>query len=133
MAAHDAIGGIGDIGDIDDMGHSGDIERVLRAEEPMEPSPGFSWRVMESVRREAAVPAPIAFPWQRLLAGIAAWCALIAAGAAALSSSAVELRLPALHWDDPALTAAASGLGWTMLALAGTYLLTRLARRLMET
>jgi|GEM_PF-1762471 len=123
MAAHDVIGELED---------GGEIERILRAEEIMEPSPGFSLRVMESVRREAAVPAPIEFPWQRLLAGIAAWCALIAAGAAALSSSAVELRLPALRWDDPALTAAASGLGWTMAALAGTYLLSWFARQLVR-
>lgn len=115
------------------LGEGGEIERILRAEELVEPSPWFSRRVMESVRREAtAAPAPIEFPWRRWLAGIAACGALIAAGAAALSSSAGEPRLPALALGDPALAAVASGLGWTLAALAGTYLLTWLARQLVR-
>lgn len=136
MAANDGIGEVEDGGEI---GAIGDIERVLRAEEIMAPSPGFALRVMDFVRQEAAVPPPIEFPWQGLLAGIAAiaaiaaCCAWVAAGSAALLSSGVELRLPALRWDDPALTAVASGLGWTLAALAGTYLLTWFARELVRT
>jgi hypothetical protein len=118
-------------------GEGGEIERILRDEELIEPSQWFSRHVMESVRREAAAapaaaPAPIAFPWQRWVAGLAACGALIAAGAAALSSSAGELRPPALSLGDPFLAVAASGLGWTLAALAGTYLLTWLARRLVQ-
>jgi hypothetical protein len=116
-------------------GEGGEIERILRDEELIEPSPWFARRVMEAVRREAApaaAPAPIAFPWRRWAAGLAACGALIAAGAAGLSSSAGELRPPPLSLDDPLLAAAASGLGWTVAALAGTYLLTWLARRLVQ-
>lgn len=113
------------------------IERILRADDHLEPSPGFSLRVMAAVRREAATPAPIPFPWRRFVAGIAVCGALIAAGAVTLARSAAELPQPAPSWPAPALSgsalAAATGLGWTLAALAGAYCLTWFADRLMRT
>lgn len=41
------------------------IDRILSREEEIIPSAGFTASVMDTVRREAAVPAPIPFPWKR--------------------------------------------------------------------
>lgn len=46
------------------------IDRVLRAQEDVEPSSEFVASVMARVHREAAAPAPppMAFPWRRVVA-----------------------------------------------------------------
>jgi len=41
------------------------IDRILSGEEEIVASAGFTASVMEAVRREAAEPAPIPFPWKR--------------------------------------------------------------------
>src|SRR5262245_10682427 len=51
------------------------IDRELLADHDTGPSPEFAARVMSAVRREAARPPQLAFPWRRLVLGIAA-CAL---------------------------------------------------------
>ncbi len=128
----------------DDHDASRRIERVLRQDEPVEPSSTFSLRVMAAVRQEAALPPPIAFPWRRLLAGLAACALLTSAGIATLVRSAAHLglpplpALPPLSLHLPALQPAAlvtgvnGAIGLTVAALAGTYLLTRLAHRLVK-
>jgi hypothetical protein len=120
------------------------IEQILRREEPLDPSPGFSLRVMAALRQEAALPPPIAFPWRPLLTGLAACALLTAAGGAALLRSAAHFPLPALPapglrlppLDPSFLLAGGLGLlgplGWAAAALAGTYLLTRLSRQLLK-
>jgi len=45
-----------------------DFDRVMSEEEIL-PSSGFAASVMEAVRREAAAPPPIPFPWKRGLPG----------------------------------------------------------------
>ena len=55
------------------------IDRILAHEEEMLPSSGFAASVMGAVRREAAVPAPIPFPWKR------AWPILALAAAAVVA------------------------------------------------
>lgn len=47
-----------------------DFERILSEEEEILPSSGFAASVMEAVRREAAAPPPIPFPWKRALPGL---------------------------------------------------------------
>lgn len=42
-----------------------DIDKLLANEETFTPSPGFLASVMQAVEREAAMPAPLAFPWKR--------------------------------------------------------------------
>jgi hypothetical protein len=128
----------------DDHDESRRIERILRQDGPVEPSSTFSLRVMAAVRQEAALPPPIAFPWRRLLVGLAACALLTAGGVAALMRSAAHLglppmpALPPLSLHLPALQPAAlltgvnGALGLTAAALAGTYLLTRLAHRLVK-
>lgn len=49
------------------------IDRILSRNEEILPSAGFTASVMEAVRREAFVPAPIPFPWKR------AWPVLVLA------------------------------------------------------
>jgi len=55
------------------------LDRILSREEEILPSVGFTVRVMERVRAEAAPLPPIPFPWKR------AWPGLAAAGFALLS------------------------------------------------
>jgi hypothetical protein len=126
MPAIDELDQVGEIGEVE-------IERILRVEEVVEPSAGFARQVMVAVHREASTPAPLAFPWRRLLAGIAGCGALIGAGAIAISRTGAEALLPTLPVPGPALAAAASGFGWTLAALAGTWLLTWFARHLVRT
>ena len=46
-----------------------DLDRILSETEIL-PSSGFASSVMEAVRREAAAPPPIPFPWKRALPGL---------------------------------------------------------------
>ena len=45
------------------------LDRILGAEEELAPSSGFLSAVMERVREEAVAPAPIPFPWRRVVPG----------------------------------------------------------------
>ena len=44
-----------------------EMDRILSEREEILPSSGFAASVMEAVRREAAAPPPIPFPWKRAL------------------------------------------------------------------
>src|SRR5271154_3508141 len=56
-----------------DIEHGEDgINRVLSGEDEILPSSGFAVSVMDAVRREAAAPPPIPFPWKRALPGLVA-------------------------------------------------------------
>lgn len=110
-----------------------EIERLLTAEELIEPSPSFAAAVMAAVREEAAAPAPIAFPWRRALpglllatAGLVAMIVLLA-GAFLSAPAAPEV---AGSWRAPAWLPA--GHLWTVLALAGSLLLAWLVTRLAQ-
>jgi hypothetical protein len=45
----------------------------------LEPSSGFTLSVMDAVRQDAAEPAPLAFPWHRLLPGVLAALVILTA------------------------------------------------------
>ena len=47
-----------------------EINRILSREDEILPSSGFAVSVMDAVRREAAAPPPIPFPWKRALPGL---------------------------------------------------------------
>lgn len=47
-----------------------EIDRILSREDEILPSSGFAVSVMDAVRREAAAPPPIPFPWKRALPGM---------------------------------------------------------------
>ena len=44
-----------------------ELDRILGSEEGLEPSSGLTRRVMEAVGQDRSTPAPIPFPWMRLL------------------------------------------------------------------
>ncbi len=48
-----------------------EIDPILSGQDEILPSAGFVACVMDAVRREAAVPPPIPFPWKRALPGLA--------------------------------------------------------------
>jgi len=47
-----------------------EMNRILSGEDEILPSSGFVVSVMDAVRREAAAPPPIPFPWKRALPGL---------------------------------------------------------------
>lgn len=71
--------------DLDDAG----IDRALRAERSLEPSPQFAARVMRSVRDEADATQALPFPWVRfgLGPGLAGLILLLLLGTSAGSAS----------------------------------------------
>ena len=86
------------------------LDQALRNEPEITPSPGFSHRVMRSVRREADLRQAIPFPWKPIAAGLAVTTALTLAGA--LGGGAPPA--PALPAD------LAAGLGWLSTTLAAS-------------
>ena len=121
------------------MSHD-EIDRILSREDEILPSSGFAASVMDAVRREAAVPPPIPFPWRRALPLVAAAAialvlvvVLVVVGIAqpgregAGSLSAGEWLPRLLPFVNPALITAA---GWVLLALALTVASVALSLRL---
>jgi hypothetical protein len=53
-----------------DWAEDDEMNRILSREEEILPSSGFAVSVMDAVRREAAAPPPIPFPWKRALPGL---------------------------------------------------------------
>jgi len=114
-----------------------DIDRILSAQDEILPSSGFAASVMEAVRRDAATPPPIPFPWAR------AW-PVVAAGALALAGipwvvieairqSARSPGFGAISPDrvEPYLRAATdAGAHWLALAAALTLISVLASRRL---
>jgi hypothetical protein len=109
------------------------IDRILAAEEELIPSSGFLATVMESVREEARMPAPILFPWKRAIPGI-----LLAAGVFGWGGfELARLAIPAareLALTEPHLSLAIERpleqAGWVALALAASLASWMLSRRL---
>jgi hypothetical protein len=120
-----------------------EIGHILAGEEELMPSSGFAVSVMERVRQEAALPAPIPFPWKRaiplllLACGGIGWCAveLVRLGVpgfdlTALSQSAqswLTISLPPLSVVQVRSLEQA---GWVALALGVSLLSVLLSRRL---
>lgn len=110
------------------------IDRILAGEDRLVPSSGFAASVMERVREEAAAPAPIPFPWKRILPGmivVAAalgWCVFELSQS--LVSMAMSLPVLALSVSVGNVQAYATG-GSIALALLAPLLSWLFARRLM--
>lgn len=106
------------------------IDRILSAEEKLVPSSGFAAAVMERVREEAAVPAPIPFPWKRIAPGLVlamgtigwgAWQAAQLAGSAMREFAENPPRIPAtvlLQLEPAAWVALALAVSWGAWALS---------------
>jgi len=112
-----------------------DLDRVLLRETEIVPSSGFARSVMAAVRREAAAPPPIPFPWKRALPGLTAFAVAIVLAFRETAPSASSLAQS--HWADGVLRMVgevqATGAGWALLAMlmtgAGLKLTWELKRR----
>jgi len=121
------------------IGHE-EIDRILSREDEILPSSGFAVSVMNAVRREAAAPPPIPFPWKRALPGLVvagfALALVLVAGVVAIaqlgkasatpqfSMSLLSVLLPIFQ---PNLESAAI---WTVLALLVAFLSVKFSMRL---
>ena len=100
------------------------IDRALASDEEVVPSSGFAVAVMDRVRVEAAMPAPIPFPLARAIPGIAlaavvfGWGAWEAIRYGPPEARRVWLNPPAL---SPAAVHGLQAAGWVALALAVSY------------
>lgn len=116
-----------------------EMNRILSRDDEILPSSGFTASVMEAVRREAAAPPPIPFPWKRALPGVVAgglvlgsvlivWIAamsrLIGASASPQPSTPSPSFAPFLSHGN--LESAA---GWIVLGLLTAFLSTKLSMR----
>ena len=106
-----------------------EIERALRRDETIEPSLGFSRRVMRGVHHEVERREELRFPWLRLLPGLFLCLGLISASAVAVMSGyappAAMWTLPRIDTQQP-MTLAILAL---LATLAGSYVMTAGALR----
>jgi uncharacterized membrane protein len=98
-----------------------DLDHILSRDDDIVPSSGFVSSVMDAVRREAATPPAIPFPWKRALPGLVAWAVMLVLLFAPQTASAPD-RLPQ--------AAASIGAGWIALALLLSFFLVKLSLRL---
>lgn len=109
-----------------------DLDRFLSREDDIVPSSGFVSVVMDAVRREAATPPAIPFPWRRAAPGFFAWAVTLAVMIAAASGLIVEPTGPetatAIAWLAEA--AALIGSDWILLALLVSFVSVKLSMRL---
>jgi hypothetical protein len=108
------------------MSHD-EIDRILSHEEELLPSSGFADSVMEAVRREAAAPPPIPFPWKRALPGLAAAAVTLVYAGWVSVVVAQQLGRQPLDWKVSGPWASllqallrngvSSATGWTIAAL----------------
>ncbi len=65
-----------------------ELNRILSAADPLEPSAAFTLAVLQAVQREAAEPPPVPFPWVRFALG------LLACGIVSATGTVLALPLP---------------------------------------
>ena len=106
-----------------------ELDRYLAGEAPIVPSSGFAPNVMDAVRREAATPPPIPFPWKRAIPALLS-ALLIAIGfAAILLTPGTAISTPQFPRAAPFIAEArAIGSGWILLALLLSFLSIKLAK-----
>jgi hypothetical protein len=116
-----------------------EMNRILSRDDEIQPSSGFAGSVMEAVRREAAAPAPIPFPWNRALPGAVvgalalAW--VLAAGISDLARLIGASASPPLSVSSPSVMPflfhekMGSAAGWIVLGLVIAFVSTKLSMR----
>ena len=105
-----------------------EIDRILSSRDRIEPASGFTTAVMEGVRRQAAEPPSLGFPWYRFTVGAIACIVLAAAGTVVVLRSAVSLS--GLLAPLAPLAAAGPAVGKAALAVLASLTLARLPRLL---
>lgn len=115
-----------------------EINSILSREDEILPSSGFTSSVMDAVRREAAAPPPIPFPWKRVLPGLVvaglALVLILIRGVAAIAqlgkatttqlSVSVPPGMPSIF--NEGIKSAAI---WTVLALLVAFVSVKLSMR----
>ncbi len=119
-----------------------EMNRILSREDEILPSSGFAVSVMDAVRREAAAPPPIPFPWKRALPGLVvggfALALVLVAGVVVIAQMVRTSTAPQLSMSLPSLWTPILGLqrnlgsaaSWTVLALLLTLVSVKLSMRL---
>ncbi|MGA7560561.1 MAG: hypothetical protein WCF61_18980 [Terriglobales bacterium] len=122
-----------------------EMNRILFRQEEILPSSGFTASVMDAVRREAAAPPPIPFPWKRALPVMVAggfvlvmvFVTLVVAIAQVIKSSATaqfSTSLPSMLTPILGLQGLQGNLGnaagWSVLALLVAFISVKLSMRL---
>jgi hypothetical protein len=120
------------------IGHE-EIDRILSREDEILPSSGFAVSVMDAVRREAAAPPPIPFPWKRALpglviAGFTLVLVLVAGVAAIAQLDKATARPPSMSLPSVLVPISQGNMGsaaiWTLLTLLVTLVSVKLSMRL---
>jgi hypothetical protein len=113
-------------------------ESILASEEPIVASSGFLAAVMERVKEESAMPAPIPFPWKRALPGFVLVAGLLGWGGVEFvrwgASTIKETSFTVLHVPPVAALAIVQPFahaGWVALAAAISLASWLLARKLV--
>jgi len=115
-----------------------EMDRILSMPDDILPSSGFAASVMEAVRREAAAPPPIPFPWKRALpfvglAVIALLVTVVVVVTAGTQASRVALGSN-FRLGPRVELVTASGIGsalmWTGAALLAAFVSVKLSMRL---
>jgi hypothetical protein len=117
-----------------------EMNRILSREDEILPSSGFAASVMEAVRREAAAPPPIPFPWKRALPGLVAGglalTLVLVAGVVALVRLLRVSATPQFSATLPSITppifhgGIESAATWTGMALLVAFVSVKLSMRL---
>ena len=122
----------------------GEADRILSREEEILPSSGFAASVMGAVRREAAAPPPLPFPWKRALPGLVVGGFVLALvfGTAVVAIAQLLRASTGAHFSMslPSVLTPIFGLGlqrnreiaanWTVLALLVAFVSVKLSMRL---
>jgi hypothetical protein len=117
-----------------------EVDRILSRGDEIVPSSGFAISVMDAVRREAAAPPPIPFPWKRALPGLVAAAftlALVLVSAilaiahlgAAPATTQFSISWPSLLMRT-FQRSVGSVVNWTLFALLVTFVSVKLSMRL---
>jgi hypothetical protein len=124
----------------DQIGDENELNRILSREDEILPSSGFAVSVMDAVRREAAAPPPIPFPWKSAMAGLVvgglAMGLVLVAGIFVLVQSGREattahFSLPLPSTLPPMFNGGVEAAAiWTVLALLLALISVKLSMRL---
>jgi hypothetical protein len=124
---------------IERSAENGEVDRILSREDEILPSSGFAVSVMDAVRREAAAPPPIPFPWKRALPGLVvggvALALVLVAGFRAMAqldkATAPQLSMSSPPAMPPIFSGGIESAAiWTVLALLVAFVSVKLSVRL---
>jgi hypothetical protein len=111
------------------------IDTALATEEQLIPSSGFLASVMDQVKDESRMPAPIPFPWKRAIPGILLVVFVLGWGAVEFVRQAIP-AMRSMTFTPPQISAAVSrpleALEWVALAFAISLISWVVSRRLTD-